>query len=144
MRSLQALLVVVVVSLVPRLAAAACESDTDCANALGAGYTCAESEDGGLGVCYAPCAAGLAACGESSRYCIPEGDICCELEVGPPYGCSPDHRCGEGVTPSCDPLDGGCDDCSVVRDRRGSWPIGALASWGIVALLVLWRRRVRR
>lgn len=137
------MVIALVVSLVPRLAAAACESDADCAG-FGAGYTCAESEDGGLGVCYAPCAAGSIACGESSRYCIPEDNICCELEVGPPYGCSADHRCGEGVTPSCEPIDGGCDDCSVVERRRGTWPIGALASWGVVALLLFRRRRVIR
>jgi hypothetical protein len=42
MRTHRALLIVLVVSLLPRLADAACESDADCAG-FGAGYTCAEN-----------------------------------------------------------------------------------------------------
>jgi MYXO-CTERM domain-containing protein len=106
-------------------------------------WTCAASENSGLGVCYAPCAAGMEACGESTRYCITAGNLCCTVP-GPPWGCPAEHTCGStNMTCLSVDEDFGCvEDCSAGNTSAAA-AIVPLAGWGAIALVLFRRRRPR-
>jgi hypothetical protein len=132
-----------VVLLGAQLARAECKNDGECAH-LGAGATCEEN----IGTCFYACKPGTVACGGSTRFCIPEGNVCCAPEGFPSTSCPGSHVCC--VSPSnelsCGLSAAECNEkffgeakksgCSI-GGERAELPVQAELPAGVLALLAV-------